>query len=215
LTTTIWLVRHGETDWNAERRLQGSTDIVLNDVGHAQAACVAARLRPVELHAIYASPLQRTMQTASPLLATRAHMSLLLMPEIAERDFGQFQGLTPEEVARAHPEAFERWQSRDPKFCPPGGESLLDFQHRVKHGLHTLVAQHLGQTIAVFSHGGVLDMIYRIAKQIEIQAPRQWPIPNAGIQRLVGGPHMIDVVDWGVTDHLIDPASRDELRGIS
>ncbi len=214
MKTTIWLVRHGETDWNASRRLQGSTDIELNSVGHAQADAVARRLGVIGFDAIYASPLARTIQTATPLVAQRG-VSLQLIPDLAERHFGVFQGLTPEEVLQQYPEDHLRWQARDPDFCPQGGESLRDFSQRVRAALQTLVSQHLGQTVAVFSHGGVLDIIYRFAKQLDLQVSRDWPIPNAGIQQLSASAHGIDVLDWGITNHLNGPTSRDELRGIS
>lgn len=214
MKTTIWLVRHGETDWNASRRLQGSTDIELNSVGYAQASSVARWLAPVGLDAIYSSPLARTIQTATPLAAQRG-VSLQLIPELAERHFGVFQGLTPEEVLQQYPEDHRRWQARDPDFCPQGGESLRDFSQRVRMALQAIVSQHLGQTVAVFSHGGVLDIIYRLAKQLDLHVPRDWPIPNAGIQRLSASAHAIDLVDWGITDHLTGPTARDELRGIS
>lgn len=214
MKTTIWLVRHGETDWNASRRLQGSTDIELNAVGRAQADLVAGWFGPVGLDAIYASPLARTVQTAMPLV-TQRDLSLQLMPELAERHFGIFQGLTPEEVSQQFPEGHRRWQARDPDFCPQGGESLRDFAQRVQTGLQGLISRHLGHSIAVFSHGGVLDIVYRFAKQLDLQAVRDWPLPNAGIQQLLACTQFVEVLDWGITDHLNGPTSRDELRGIS
>ena len=207
-------MRHGETDWNASRRLQGSTDIALNALGHAQAASVAKRLGSVVLDAIYTSPLARTTQTAAPLAAYQQR-SVQLVPAMAERDFGVFQGLTPEEISLRYPDDYRRWQDRDPEFCPQGGESLVDFRGRVETGIREIVGQHPGQTVAVFSHGGVLDMIYRLANQINLQASRYWPIPNAGIQRLLASDFSIEVLDWGITDHLDGPTARDELRGIS
>lgn len=214
MKTTIWLVRHGETDWNASRRLQGSTDIELNSVGHAQANSVARRLGVISFDAIYSSPLARTIQTAAPLVK-QTQLSPLLMPELAERSFGFFQGMTPDEISEKFPVDYERWQARDPDFCPQGGESLRDFSQRVRTALQAIVNQHLGQTVAVFSHGGVLDIIYRLANQLDLQVSRHWPIPNAGIQQLSASAHAIDVLDWGITDHLNGPTSRDELRGIS
>lgn len=214
MKTTIWLVRHGETDWNASRRLQGSTDIELNSVGHAQAESVADRLAPIPFDAIFTSPLARTVQTATPL-AKQRQLSPFLIPELAERNFGVFQGLTPEDISRQYPDDYKRWQARDPEFCPRGGESLHDFRARVELGLDSIIRGHTGQTIAVFSHGGVLDVIYRLAKNIDLQFPRDWPIPNAGIQQLLATVGSIEVLDWGMTDHLNGPSARDELRGIS
>lgn len=214
MKTTIWLVRHGETDWNVQRRLQGSTDIALNSLGIAQANAVAKRLGDIAFDAIYSSPLRRTVQTAEPLAITR-QISPRLIPAMAERDFGIFQGLTPDEISVRHPDGYRRWQDRDPGFRPEGGESLEDFRVRVRRGIQEIVDQHLGQTIAVFSHGGVLDMIYRLANQVALNAPRDWPIPNAGIQRLLSSKIELEILDWGITEHLTGPTSHDELRGIA
>jgi 2,3-bisphosphoglycerate-dependent phosphoglycerate mutase len=212
--TTLWLVRHGETDWNAQRRLQGSTDIALNPAGIAQAKAVADWLGHVGFHAIYSSPLARTLQTAAPL-ATTCRTVTRLAPAMAERDFGIFQGFTPDEIAARYPDDYRRWQAREPGFCPHGGESLDDFRGRVDMGIRAIVDQHPGETVAVFSHGGVLDMIYRLANRIEMQAPRDWPIPNAGIQRLSGSTAGLEIHDWGIVAHLEGPTSRDELRGVA
>jgi len=214
VTATIWLVRHGETDWNASRRLQGSTDIELNALGQRQAESVAQHFRTIRFDAIYSSPLVRTAQTALPL-ARQQQLPLLQETALAERDFGVFQGLTPDDIAAAFPDDFRRWQAREPDFCPLHGESLRDFQTRVKGVLEKIARAHSNQTIAVFSHGGVLDIIYRLAKRLDLQVPRDWPIPNAGIQRLVGSPASFEIVEWGIIDHLRGPTARDELPGIS
>jgi 2,3-bisphosphoglycerate-dependent phosphoglycerate mutase len=214
LKTTIWLVRHGETDWNAQRRLQGSTDIALNAVGIAQADSVARWLGHIVFDAIYSSPLSRTVQTAQPL-AIQQKISPQLIPAIAERDFGIFQGLTPDDISVRYPDDYHRWQGRDPSFCPQGGESLMDFRGRVHSGIQAIVSEHPGQTVAVFSHGGVLDMIYRLANQLALHTPREWPIPNAGIQRLLGSKIKLEIQDWGITEHLTGPTFHDELRGIA
>lgn len=214
MNTTLWLIRHGETDWNASRRLQGSTDIALNAVGQAQALNIANHFRAFAFDAIYTSPLARTLQTAAPL-AEQKNLAPSQISEIAERDFGLFQGLTPDEIAERYPNDYQRWQAREPDFCPSGGESLLDFRSRVAAGLQSIIDRHAGQVVAVFSHGGVLDIIYRLAKRIDLQTPRDWPIPNAGLQRLLGSKQGLEVLEWGITDHLNGEASRDELRGIS
>ncbi len=214
LTTTIWLVRHGETDWNTGSRVQGTTDIPLNATGLAQARLVAQRLVTFSLDAIYSSPLSRAMQTATPL-ADQLQLSIQPVAGLAERDFGSFQGKTPDQVAQEDPEGYQRWQTRDPDFVPTGGESLVQFRDRVARALDDVVQARLGQTIAVFTHGGVLDMIYRIANDLDLHAPRAWPIANAAIHHLIGTPGLVRIETWGMLDHLGSQAGRDELRGIA
>lgn len=213
-TTTIWLVRHGETDWNTGSRVQGTTDIPLNAIGVAQAQLVAKRLATFSLDAIYSSPLSRAMQTAMPL-ADQLGASVHPVPGLAERDFGSFQGKTPDQVAIDDPLGYQRWQTRDPDFIPTGGESLAQFRDRVAKALDDVIQSRLGQTIAVFTHGGVLDMIYRLANDIALDAPRAWPIANAAIHHLIGAPGLVRINTWGILDHLGGQMGRDELRGIA
>lgn len=214
LTTTIWLVRHGETDWNTGSRVQGTTDIPLNPTGLAQARLVGNRLATFSLDAIYSSPLSRAMQTAMPL-ADQVQLSIQSVAGLAERDFGQFQGKTPDQVAEEDPAGYARWQARDPDFVPAGGESLVQFRGRVAQALDEVIQARLGQTIAIFTHGGVLDMIYRIAHDLDLHAPRAWPIANAAIHHLIGAPGLVRIETWGMLDHLGGQAGRDELRGIA
>ncbi len=213
-TTTIWLVRHGETDWNTGSRVQGTTDIPLNSTGLTQARLVANRLATFSLDAILSSPLSRAMQTATPL-AEQLGFPVHPVPGLAERDFGSFQGKTPDQVAEEDPSGYQRWQTRDPNFIPSGGESLVQFRDRVAQALDAVIQARLGQTIAVFTHGGVLDMIYRLANDIALDAPRAWPIANAAIHHLVGAPGLVRINTWGLLDHLGSQSGRDELRGIA
>lgn len=214
LTTTIWLVRHGETDWNTGSRVQGTSDIPLNATGLVQARLVAERLVTCSLDAIYSSPLSRALQTAAPL-ADQLQLSTQPVAGLAERHFGHFQGKTLDQVAQDDPEGYARWQARDPDFVPTGGESLVQLRGRVARAIDEVVQVRLGQTIAVFTHGGVLDMIYRIANDLDLHAPRAWPIANAAIHHLTGTPGLVRIVTWGMLDHLGQEAGRDELRGIA
>ncbi len=213
-TTTIWLVRHGETDWNTGSRVQGTTDIPLNSTGLAQARRVANRLATFSLDAVLSSPLSRAMQTAMPL-AEQLGFPVHPVPGLVERDFGSFQGKTPDQVAEEDPSGYQRWQTRDPNFIPSGGESLVQFRDRVAQALDAVIQARLGQTIAVFTHGGVLDVIYRLANDVALDAPRAWPIANAAIHHLVGAPGLVRINTWGMLDHLGSESGRDELRGIA
>ena len=210
----LWLIRHGETDWNAEQRIQGRTDIPLNSVGHQQAQCVAECFSAQPIQAIYSSDLSRALQTARPL-ADRLALNLEPNSAFAERDFGVFQGLTADEIAQAHPDDYQRWQSRDASFAPDGGESLIQFQSRVELAMNDLSQRHQGQSVVVVSHGGFLDMVYRLGHGVAMNQARDWKIPNAGIQELLMADGKIQIIRWALVDHLDTLAVRDEVRGFS
>ncbi len=213
-STRLWLIRHGETDWNAAQRIQGRTDIPLNAAGERQAECVAEFLSAQTIHAVYSSDLSRAIQTATPL-SKKLGLEVRQVSAFAERDFGIFQGLTSDEIAKAHPADYDRWQSREPSFAPAGGESLLLFRARVEAALESLVQQHLGESVAVVTHGGFLDMVYRLGVGVPMQKARDWKIPNAGIQEMILTPAKIEVVRWALVAHLDSLAVRDEVRGFS
>lgn len=213
-TAVIWLVRHGETDWNTQSRIQGSTDIALNEVGKEQARRIADYFAEHALEAIYSSPLQRAMQTASPL-ASQLGLAIQGVEGLMERNFGDFQGKTLDELATENPSAFAKWQARDTAFVPVGGESIQQFYRRVTSSLEAVIRMSLGKTVAIFTHGGVLDMVYRHANGLDLAQPRSWPIDNASIQHLAASLKGIEIRDWGFTGHLAAGRSRDELRGIA
>lgn len=202
--TRILLVRHGETAWNADGRIQGHLDQPLSPIGHRQAARLAHSLAGVEpLDAIYSSDLARAMQTAQP---TGASTGVVVQadPQLRERHFGQFQGLRFAQIQADWPDAAERWRTRDPHWVPPeGGESLLQLRARILAAVDALAARHLGQHIGIFTHGGVLDVLYRAATGADVQAPRTWQLANAAINRLLWTPDSgLTLVGWADCSHL-------------
>ena len=199
--TRILLIRHGQTAWNADARVQGQLDIGLNALGHWQAQRVAAALAGEELAAVYSSDLARARDTALPL-ALQRELPVRTDPALRERSFGDLQGLGFAEVQQRWPEVAERWRAREPGFQPGGGESLLQFRSRVVARTHALAAAHAGHCIALVTHGGVLDLLYRDALRLDLQAPRTWPTANAAINRLVYSPQGFSLVGWGDVSHL-------------
>ncbi|TSE20152.1 Glucosyl-3-phosphoglycerate phosphatase [Tepidimonas alkaliphilus] len=200
--TRLFAIRHGETAWNRESRIQGQLDIPLNETGRWQAQRVALALRHEALAAIYSSDLSRARATAEPLaqalgLAVQTHAGL------RERCFGVFQGHTWTELEQTHPEVVLAWKNRIPDYAPPGGESLLQLRERVEATFTELAARHPGQAIAVVAHGGVLDILYRTATRIDLQAPRAWAMANAAIHRLLWTADSgFALLSWGDTRHL-------------
>ena len=199
--TRIVAIRHGETAWNAESRLQGQLDSPLNARGRAQAATLAGALHDEGLVAVYASDLGRAWQTAQALAAPLG-LPLVADPGLRERGFGLLEGLTYAEIDRHWPDLARRWRSREPGFAPGGGESLIDFSARCLHAVARLSVPHRGQAIALVCHGGVLDSLCRAANRMALDAPRTWQLRHAAINRLLHTPAGFMRVGWDDGRHL-------------
>ncbi len=206
--TLILAMRHGETAWNVEGRIQGHLDVPLNELGQWQAERLAQALRQESLDVVYASDLRRAIQTAEAVVKLGGQ-PLLTDSGLRERDFGVFQGRTFRDVEIQFPEQAERWRRRDPDYPPGGGESLTVFFSRCTQVITRLALTHPGQTIGVVAHGGVLDCFYRAATHQGLQAPRSWALENASINRLLHSGEVFTLVGWGDTRHL-DEEPRDE-----
>ena len=206
--TRIIAVRHGETAWNVDTRIQGHLDIALNDTGRWQARQVARALADEPLAAVYTSDLQRAHATALAI-AQASGAPLVAEPGLRERSFGELEGRTFAEIEAELPEQARRWRQRDPHFAPTGGETLVQLRERIAATTHRLAAQHTEQLIVLVAHGGVLDMLYRLATGLDLQAPRTWLVTNASINRLLWTPQGLTLVGWADTQHL-DTGSRDE-----
>ena len=201
LATRIIAIRHGQTDWNAQARLQGQLDIPLNALGRRQAATLADALRHEGLAAVITSDLGRAWHTALAL-ATPLGLPLIAEPGLRERCFGGLQGQTRAQIDQQWPALARRWHSREPDFAPQGAESLRDLSARTLACVERLAAAHAGCTIALVSHGGVLDCLYRAATRLALDAPRTWVLPNAAIHRLLHTPQGLSLVGWNDGAHL-------------
>ena len=199
--TRVIAIRHGETAWNSESRIQGQTDIGLNPTGAWQATRLPAALADEGIDAVYSSDLIRTLDTATAL-ADSCGLPVLPDADLRERCFGEFEGHTFAEIEARWPVLSERWRRRDADFGPAGGEVLADFYARSMSAATRLVAAHLGQTVVLVTHGGVLDCLYRAATRISLQAPRTWQIGNAGINRLLYSEAGFVLVGWNDVGHL-------------
>jgi 2,3-bisphosphoglycerate-dependent phosphoglycerate mutase len=207
--TRLIAVRHGETAWNADSRLQGQLDIALNDTGVWQARRVAEALGEEPVSAIYASDLARAWQTAQEI--AQAHgIGVKADRGLRERAFGHFEGRTFAEIDAELPDQARLWRTRDPEFMPEGGESLLTFRERVTDTAARLAARHPGELVVMVAHGGVMDVLYRAATRQELQAPRTWDLGNAAINRLLWTPQGFTLVGWADTAHLLGDGTLDE-----
>lgn len=201
----IVLVRHGETDWNVEKRLQGHIDIPLNQVGVRQAAAMGRALAGETFDAVFASDLQRAVQTAA-VIATPRTMTVQQDAGLRERCFGAFEGLCPQDIEAQYPQVFAQWRARDVSVQFPDGERVAEtlraFYARVNTALDRVIASGAYRRIAVVAHGGVLDCIYRRAKGIALDAPRDFEMLNASINRLVWDGASLQVAVWSDVSHL-------------
>ncbi|MDP1900263.1 MAG: histidine phosphatase family protein [Rubrivivax sp.] len=199
--TRVFVLRHGETAWNVERRIQGQLDVPLNERGRWQAVRLAQALAGEKLAAVYSSDLQRARDTAAAVAAA-AGVALHIDPGLRERAFGVFEGQTFEEIERRWPEELARWRRRDPGFEAQGGERLDAFYARSVGVAGQHAARHPAQAIALVAHGGVLDCLYRAAAGIELGAARTWQVANAAVNRLRWTPEGFAIVRWNDTAHL-------------
>ncbi len=199
--TRILAIRHGETAWNVDTRIQGQLDIPLNDTGRWQAGRVAEALAGEDIAAIYASDLVRAADTAAAI-SLRTGLPVIHDQGLRERRFGLFQGRTVAEIEAIHPDLVRRWKSREPDFEPEGAESLRVFYQRSVDAAQRLAAAHPGETVVLVAHGGVLDCLYRAACGMPIEAPRTWQLGNASINRLLFTGERLTMIGWGDIQHL-------------
>lgn len=215
--TDIILIRHGETAWNAERRLQGHLDIPLNVEGERQAGLLAAALAAegTRIDLLVSSDLARARQTAQAV-ADRLGLPLAIEPALRERGYGGFEGLLYSEIEARFPHEFAAWQARDiDGRLPEGknaGETFRGFFARATGAILALGAEHPGRTLALVAHGGVLECAYRLACGLPLETPRDFKVYNASINRFRYHPadHRLELLSWGEVEHL-RPAVLDEL----
>jgi probable phosphoglycerate mutase len=178
--TEILLIRHGETLWNQQGRMQGQHDSPLTPVGLQQARQLAGRLRKVPFAALYSSDLGRAHQTARCIADETSH-DIIAERDLRERSFGIFEGLTNIEIKTRYPDEYEPFAKRDPDYAMTGGESAVTFRTRCVSCLETIALRHEGQTIVVVSHGLVLDAVYRTACGMPYDVARGFPLLNCSV----------------------------------
>jgi broad specificity phosphatase PhoE len=176
--TTVYLARHGESDWNVERRWQGHADRPLTERGREQAELLAGRLADVKLDAVYASDLRRAWETAEAVAATRG-LEVVRLPELREVDVGSWSGCTRDECAERFPEAFARWQQGGSGW--DDGESYEEMGERIVEAIRTIAAEHPDGAVLVVSHGGPIRAVHAHALGVDIATHRRTgPVePNA------------------------------------
>jgi probable phosphoglycerate mutase len=178
--TNLLLIRHGETTWNQQGRMQGQNDSPLTPLGLHQARQLAARLKGVPFTALYSSDLGRAHQTARCIADVTGH-EIVADRSLRERSFGIFEGYTHAEIEKRFPEHHVPFARRDPHVAMPEGESASQFRDRCVGGLERIAQRHTGETIVVVSHGLVLDALYRTATKMALDVPRGFPLLNCSV----------------------------------
>ncbi|HYW75973.1 MAG TPA: histidine phosphatase family protein [Gammaproteobacteria bacterium] len=195
------LVRHGQTEWNVQGRLQGHLDSPLTALGCLQASAVGSCLESLGCDALVHSDLGRTCETAR-LIAAETGLPLQPQPALRERALGIMEGLTKTEVRARYPQAFRRYEAREPDFIVPRGESLRQVFERTRACLEQLALAYDGATLAVVTHGGILDAAYRLITGTALDTPRRFPLFNAGLNRIDRYDRTWRLESWGDIAHL-------------
>lgn len=169
----LLLTRHGQTDWNIARRYQGHSDTALNQVGIHQAEQLARRLSTETIHAIYSSDLSRALDTANRIQSLQMTAKAVTTDmRWRELSFGNWEGMTYEEMSAHSPELFDAWMKDSLKVSTPNGETLTQLAERVTAAFHAIKKNHKDQTVLVVSHSGALQTL--IARTLGVDLSRYW-----------------------------------------
>jgi probable phosphoglycerate mutase len=190
--------------------VQGQLDVPLNVLGQAQAQAAAKVLSREKFDVIYSSDLSRARQTAAPT-AKNLSLQVLLDRDLRERHYGIFERLTYAEVKEKYPEDYARFHARDPDYAFRTGESLRDFSARSIAVISKIARECEGKSILVFTHGGVLDYLYRFINGVSLSAERDFGIPNAGLNRVELIADRWHIRTWADVAHL--DRALDDLPG--
>lgn len=163
--TKLFLIRHGETQWNVESRAQGSQNIQLSEKGIFQAKLLANRMKDYKIDCIYASNLDRAYETAK-LLGNALNVDVITMSELKEMSFGKWEGLTNAQIQESYGDHYIVWRSKPHEANIPDGENLLDVQKRALEAVHKIISHNKNKNIVIVSHGvtiksiilGIMDM---------------------------------------------------------
>lgn len=150
----LYLVRHGQTDWNVAGKIQGSTDIPLNETGRKQAACLAKGMERRPVARVFTSTLSRAYETAAAIGESQ-NVPVYRIPELEEVNYGYWEGLTMEEIEKKYPKELEQWYLSPVEVAPPGGETQTQVYERCGRAIQQILEQTDGD-VAVVSHGATV-----------------------------------------------------------
>lgn len=204
MSLRVFVVRHGETEWSRERRFSGSREVPLTDLGRRQADAVGLALAGEPVVAVYTSPQERARTSAEPV-AKPHRLELTIAPELREMAFGEWEGLSADELAARWPDLAERWRSDPDKVTPAGGESLVAVAERVGALLGAIRAAHDGGPVVLVSHAIVIRLI--VLEALGLPPDRLWSLDASP-----GGITEIEYLPGWTTVHRMNTLAH--LRGL-
>ena len=197
----LYIVRHGETEWNAQGRIQGHSDIALSDQGRQQAHAVARRLQGYAFDAAYSSDLSRTRETAEIILG-EAKTPLQTTPLLREYRKGVFEGLTVHDYARQFPEQYRASLVNDLDFAPDGGETIRETSARLAGFAEQLLERHMDDTVLVVGHGGSLRSLLVALMDLPLEANWKFVMHNCALSVIYTYPDNTVMHLYNDTGHL-------------
>lgn len=206
MKTEIWLIRHGETDWNAQQRLQGWADIPLNDTGRNQALAVRRYVQSQQLNVdhVISSDLIRAAETAQ-IAFDLPIGQVTLYNSLRERNYGVYEGELWQQFIAVDAQNTPKINLRSPSQDIPQGENLTAFYTRIVNAFNELSQNYAGKKLAVFAHGGVIDIVWRQLNQVDLFTQRPQPILNASVNQFIIDTDTIwKNVHWAQHHHLED-----------
>lgn len=207
----LLLIRHGQTDWNLEQRFQGQSDIPLNETGRKQVQALAERLAAEQFDAIYSSDLQRAAETAKIICVSQIHRD----PRLREVHFGDWEGLTYDEIKAKYPEPLAAWEADIFKNAPPKGETLEELSVRVQSMLDELHEKHDDQNILIVAHGGVLQTLICLALKLPPTMYWQFHLSTASLSEVAFYPAGAILNSLNDTSHLPKAAPKKAWNPLS
>jgi probable phosphoglycerate mutase len=201
MKTKLILVRHGETEWNVQRKWQGHLDSPLSATGRQQTLALGSRFRNIACTHLYSSDLGRAYQTAQPI-SEATGLPINTDPALRERSLGIFEGSTSEAMQARYPEEHKRFLEAEADYAVPGAESLQQFYERSITAFQDLAGRHLGQTIVVVTHGGCLVNLFRFLFNLPIEVPRRFAVINTSLSTVTCEEGFWQLETWGDVAHL-------------
>lgn len=199
-----WLiVRHGETEWNADGRVQGHTDIGLSDKGAEQSRLIAGRLAECSIDVAYSSDLSRCTETALEILDRRI-VKLQTTPRLREYNKGVFEGLTVAETEDRYPKLLAASVMKNLDFAPPGGESIRQTSARIGSFVAEIREHHPDETILIVGHGGALRAAFVALLELPLEANWRFSLANCGLSVVDTYPDNAVLRLYNDTSHLDD-----------
>jgi len=209
--TLLLVVRHGETEWNRDERIQGHHDVALSARGVEQAERLAEWLASEPIHAVYSSDLQRARRTADILAAGRAEVRE--DARLREACMGAFETLTTAEIRARYPEEFQAWRADSARHRPPGGETLECLRRRCVEALNEHLPKHPGQTVLVATHGGSARVIVCGVLGLPLEVYGKLRVENTSVTRLLRRESGWLLAGFNDVSHLRTSAAKPEHTG--